>query len=92
MDLLIIIILAIINIIAFVMYGIDKLKAKMGAWRIPEATLLGIAFVFGALGAYLGMKVFRHKTKHKQFYIGVPLMLILQIAIIAFVIVKFYVI
>ncbi len=92
MDLLIIIILAIINIIAFVMYGIDKLKAKMGAWRIPEATLLGIAFIFGALGAYLGMKVFRHKTKHKQFYIGVPLMLILQIAFIAFVIVKFYVI
>lgn len=91
MSTFVIIALIIINIGAFIIYGIDKLKAKTGAWRIPEATLLGIAFIFGALGAFLGMKVFHHKTKHKQFYIGVPLMLIAQLAIIAVIVIKFFV-
>ncbi len=91
MSTFIIIALIIINIAAFIIYGIDKLKAKMGAWRIPEATLLGIAFIFGSLGAFLGMKVFHHKTKQRQFFIGVPLRLMLQLAIIAVIVLKFFV-
>ncbi len=90
MKLIIIGVIAAINIIAFFMYGLDKSKAKRGAWRIPEATLLGIAFFGGALGAFLGMKVFRHKTKHVQFFIGVPVMLVLQIALAAFLVYKFW--
>lgn len=90
MKLIIIGVIAAINIIAFFMYGLDKSKAKRGAWRIPEATLLGIAFFGGALGAFLGMKVFRHKTKHAQFFIGVPVMLVLQIALAAFLVYKFW--
>ena len=90
MKLIIIGVIAAINIIAFFMYGLDKSKAKRGAWRIPEATLLGIAFFGGALGAFLGMKVFRHKTKHVQFFVGVPVMLVLQIALAAFLVYKFW--
>lgn len=90
MKLIIIGVILAINIIAFFMYGLDKSKAKRGAWRIPEATLLGIAFFGGALGAFLGMKVFRHKTKHVQFFIGVPVMLVLQIALAAFLVYKFW--
>lgn len=90
MKLIIIGVILAINIIAFFMYGLDKSKAKRGAWRIPEATLLGIAFFGGALGAFLGMKVFRHKTKHVQFFIGVPVMLVLQIALAVFLVYKFW--
>ncbi|MBP1573235.1 MAG: DUF1294 domain-containing protein [Oscillospiraceae bacterium] len=78
--------LIVINIVAFLMYGIDKSKAKRGAWRIPEATLLGIAFFGGSVGAFLGMRVFRHKTKHARFVIGVPAMLIFHILIAALVV------
>lgn len=73
--------LAAVNLLAFVLYGVDKLKAKKGAWRIPEATLLLVAFLCGSLGALLGMEVFRHKTKHAKFRILVPLFLILHIAL-----------
>ncbi|MBQ4095272.1 MAG: DUF1294 domain-containing protein [Oscillospiraceae bacterium] len=90
MKLIIIGVILAINIIAFFMYGLDKSKAKSGAWRIPEATLLGIAFFGGALGAFLGMKVFRHKTKHVQFFVGVPVMLVLQIALAVFLVYKFW--
>lgn len=86
MEKIIIGLLIVINIIAFLMYGIDKSKAKRGAWRIPEATLLGIAFFGGSVGAFLGMRVFRHKTKHARFVIGVPAMLIFHILIAALVI------
>lgn len=72
-----------INIIAFIMYGLDKKKAKKGQWRTPEATLIGVATIGGSVGALLGMKHFRHKTKHKKFTIGVPAILIVQIAIAA---------
>ena len=86
MEKIIIGLLIVINIVAFLMYGIDKSKAKRGAWRIPEATLLGIAFFGGSVGAFLGMRVFRHKTKHARFVIGVPAMLIFHILIAALVI------
>ena len=72
--------LALANVVAFVMYGLDKAYAKAKKWRIPEANLIGIALFYGAAGAYLGMKLFRHKTKHLKFTLTVPLLLILQIA------------
>lgn len=69
-----------VNLIAFILYGLDKSYAKRKKWRIPEANLIGVALLYGAAGAYLGMKVFRHKTKHPKFTITVPCLLILQIA------------
>ncbi len=73
--------LLLVNLLAFALYGIDKLKAKKGAWRIPESTLLLVAFLGGSLGALLGMELFRHKTKHAKFKVLVPLFLILHIAL-----------
>ena len=73
--------LAAVNLVAFALYGLDKWKAKRGAWRIPEATLLLVAFLGGSAGALLGMELFRHKTKHWRFKILVPLFLILHIAL-----------
>ena len=57
--------LIVINIVTFLVYGIDKWKAKQGSWRISEATLLILAVIGGSIGALLGMKVCRHKTMHK---------------------------
>ena len=74
-------VLLLVNLLAFALYGIDKLKAKKGAWRIPESTLLLVAFLGGSLGALLGMELFRHKTKHAKFKVLVPLFLILHIAL-----------
>lgn len=74
--------LAVINLIAFFLYGADKTKAKRGAWRIPESVLIGIAFLGGAGGAWLGMLAFRHKTKHTKFRILVPAALILWILLL----------
>lgn len=58
---------------------IDKQKARRGAWRIPEATLMGVAVLGGSIGAIAGMRLFRHKTKHPKFYIGLPCILAAQI-------------
>lgn len=77
-----------INVIAFIVYGIDKLKAKRGKWRIPESTLLLLAAIGGSLGAWLGMKVWHHKTMHKKFQYGVPLLLILQLALGAYLCIR----
>lgn len=68
-----------VNAVAFVMYWLDKIYARRGMWRIPEANLIGVALLYGALGAYVSMKLFRHKTKHVKFTFTVPLLLILQI-------------
>ncbi len=73
--------LLIINVLAFVCYGLDKLKAKSNARRISERALLLLALVGGSVGAWLGMLVWRHKTKHAMFAIGVPVMLLLQAAL-----------
>ena len=70
--------LLVINILTFVCYGLDKLKAKSNARRISERALLLLALVGGSVGAWLGMLVWRHKTKHAMFSIGVPVMLLLQ--------------
>ncbi|MBQ9746586.1 MAG: DUF1294 domain-containing protein [Clostridia bacterium] len=71
------------SIVAFILYGVDKNKAKRGVWRIPEAVLLGWGFFGGAVGALCAMKAFRHKTKHWYFWAVNILGLILHIAIIA---------
>lgn len=73
-----------VNVIAFFMYGIDKWKAKKDKWRTSEATLLWIAVIGGSIGAWLGMKVWHHKTMHKKFRYGLPLIIIVQIALIIF--------
>ena len=84
-DILLICLLA-INVVTFFIYGIDKLKAKHGWWRIPEATLLALAVLGGSIGAWLGMKVWHHKTQHKKFKYGLPVILILQIALAVYAI------
>ena len=71
------------NLIVFFMYGIDKRKAKKNRQRVSEKTLLLAAAFMGGIGALIGMRTFRHKTKHKKFTIGVPLLLILNIAVAA---------
>lgn len=82
MRLLIACYLVAINVVTFVMYGIDKWKAKHNKWRIPEATLLGLAVVGGSVGAWSGMKVWHHKTMHKKFKYGIPFILMAQIVIV----------
>ena len=69
-----------INIVAFFAFGIDNLKAKRDKWRIPESTLLSMAVLGGSIGALAGMKVWRHKTLHDKFRIGIPVIIALQIA------------
>ena len=73
-----------INAVAFIMYGIDKYKAKKAKWRIPEATLLLLAVLGGSIGAWMGMKVWHHKTMHKKFKYGIPAILLIQIALMAY--------
>ncbi len=80
MELLVLILLP-WNLITFLMMGLDKRKAKRGAWRISERVLLLCALVFGSLGATAGMYCFRHKTRHKRFSVGLPVMLILHAVI-----------
>ena len=74
-----------INAISFVVYGIDKLKAKKGKWRITESTLLLLAITYGSIGAWFGIKVWHHKTLHKKFKYGIPLIVIAQIAIAVYI-------
>ena len=73
-----------INIITFMMYGIDKLKAKKGKWRISEATLLLMAVIGGSTGAWAGMRIWHHKTMHKKFQYGIPAIIIMQIALVVY--------
>lgn len=72
--------LILINVAAFLLMGIDKRRAVRHRWRIPERTLFLSALLLGSIGANLGMQVFRHKTKHKSFVFGMPLILIIQMA------------
>jgi uncharacterized membrane protein YsdA (DUF1294 family) len=73
------------NVITFFMYGVDKWKAKKSKWRIREAALLGLAVLGGSIGAWLGMKVWHHKTQHKKFRYGIPVIIIVQLAIIGYI-------
>ncbi len=81
----IIYILIAINALTFVVYGIDKWKAQQRSWRISETTLLLLAIIGGSIGALLGMQVWHHKTMHKKFKYGLPLILLAQIALIYFI-------
>lgn len=83
---IILIILSVWNLITFLMMGIDKWKAKRGAWRIPEHVLLICALMLGSVGAVTGMYGFRHKTRHWKFSVGLPAMLILHIAVALYLI------
>lgn len=73
--------LVIVNVVGFVIMGVDKRRAIRGAWRISEASLFFTAFIGGSLGCILGMQHFRHKTKHWYFKYGMPAILVLQIFI-----------
>lgn len=75
-----IIYLSVMNIITFLLYGLDKQKAKQNRWRIPEKVLFGAAVFGGTIGALAGMRMFHHKTQKWKFKVGVPLVLGLQIA------------
>ncbi|MCM1495395.1 MAG: DUF1294 domain-containing protein [Bacteroides sp.] len=74
--------LIILNFVGMFSMGMDKQRAKRGAWRIPERTLFFIALLGGSLGCILGMQMFRHKTRHKQFVIGMPVIAMLQIVLL----------
>ena len=80
--------LAAINRATFAVYGIDKAKARRGAWRIPEKTLFLLPLLGGSLGALLGMRAFRHKTRHWYFVWGVPAILLAQLALAVWLLTK----
>ena len=71
---------AAINVVTFFMYGVDKWKAKRSKWRVSESALIWMSVFGGSLGAWLGMKAWHHKTQHKKFKYGIPLILLAQIA------------
>ena len=73
-----------INAVTFIVYGIDKYKSKKAKLRIPEATLLLLAVLGGSIGAWMGMKVWHHKTMHKKFKYGIPAILLIQIALMTY--------
>ena len=70
-----------VNIATFFLYGIDKYKARKGRWRISEATLLMMAVIGGSIGAWSGMRLWHHKTMHKKFKYGIPIIIILQVVL-----------
>lgn len=73
-----------VNLLGFAIMGIDKSKAKKRAFRISEATLFIVAIIGGSIGSILGMQIFRHKTKHWYFKFGMPFILLMQLAFVAF--------
>ena len=77
--------LVLVNALAFLLMLIDKQKARCGAWRIPEATLLGVAAMGGSIGGILGMRLFRCKTRHLKFSLGLPLILAVQIGLLTLI-------
>ena len=78
-----------INLLTVLLYGIDKWKAKRAQWRIPESVLLGMAAIGGSIGAWLGMRVWHHKTQHKKFRYGVPAILLVQIVLLVWIVVNY---
>ena len=74
--------LIVLNLTAFFTYGWDKCRAKKGQWRVPEHTLLALAFVGGGVGALLGMRVFHHKTRKTKFRLGVPAAVLLWLLLL----------
>ena len=81
--------LLIVNATAFLLMLVDKIKAKKNRWRIKESTLMLWAAIGGSIGALAGMYTFRHKTLHRKFTIGIPLILAAQIAAVVYILYKF---
>ena len=79
MEKMLVIYLLPVNFLSFILYGIDKKRARKREWRISEKTLIGIAVIGGCVGAILGMHIFHHKTRHWYFRYGLPLILIIQV-------------
>ena len=77
-----------VNITSFLLYGIDKYKAKKGRWRISEATLLLMAVIGGSIGAWVGMRIWHHKTMHKKFKYGIPVIIIFQVALAVYLLIN----
>lgn len=75
----IVIYLAAINVITFIMFGTDKARAAKGRWRISEAAFILAALLGGSIGALAGMRIFHHKTRHRKFTVGIPVILVFQI-------------
>ncbi|MGN0036552.1 MAG: DUF1294 domain-containing protein [Bacteroidaceae bacterium] len=73
-----------VNVLTFLLYGVDKYKAKKNKWRISEATLLALAAIGGSIGAWTGMRLWHHKTMHKKFKYGIPTIIVLQIALVVY--------
>ena len=73
-----------VNVLGLVLFGIDKWKAKHDKWRISEATLLSVTIIGGSIGAWVGMKVWHHKTMHKKFKYSIPLAMVFQFALLLF--------
>ncbi len=77
---------AAVNVAAFAVMAVDKSRAKKGAWRISERTLFLFALLFGSMGIWAGMYVFRHKTRHLKFVVGIPVILLIQLcAVLAYI-------
>ncbi|MBR6090348.1 MAG: DUF1294 domain-containing protein [Anaerolineaceae bacterium] len=85
---IVIIWMAVMSAAAFAAFGLDKYKAKNNRWRIRERTLFLLAILGGGIGAFLGMKVFRHKTQHTQFVFGIPAIMIVQLVLLGVLIWK----
>ena len=84
--LIILIYLAAVNLFGLIIMGVDKSRAKRRKWRIPEATLFLVAIIGGSIGSILGMYLFRHKTKHWYFVVGMPVILVLQLIAVAIIV------
>ncbi len=86
---IVLIYLAVINVVTFFMFGNDKWKAKKSKWRVRETALLGLAVLGGSIGAWLGMKVWHHKTLHKKFKYGIPVIIIIQLVLSVYLIYEY---
>ncbi len=87
MIILVVALVAVYNMVVFCVYGYDKRCAIKDKWRVPEKVLIGLALFGGSVGAYLGMTVFRHKTKHTKFTVLVPLALLIHIVLVVWLVV-----
>ncbi len=76
--------LIVINVITFIVYGIDKWEAQNNRWRISESSLITLAVIGGSIGAWIGMRTFHHKTFHNKFRYGIPAILIIQLILVSF--------
>lgn len=81
--------LILVNAAGFLLMLADKHKARKNKWRVPEATLMGIAAIGGSLGSLVGMYTFRHKTRHKKFTIGVPALLVVHVALLGYFVFRY---